>query len=161
MLPGTALRDGRVVPPVSFRDVASASKIDLSWFRQRTTLVLAFLHDGCDGCSGFAHELRAIKDDLDWAGAVARAIVSEEEDLPVPVLVDPGREATQRLVGGNADVPVVVIVDRYGAAMSAFAANEHRFPTKEEVVATVTHLALQCPECGVSDWPDMEGDGGP
>jgi hypothetical protein len=149
------------VPAVSFREVSSRSKVDLSWFRQRTAPVLAFLHDRCDACRGFAQDLLAIEDDFVWADAVARAVVSREDDLPVPVFVDPGREATQKLLGGSADVPVVVIVDRYGAATSAFTAKEHRFPAKDEVAAVVTHLALQCPECGVSDWPDVEEDGGP
>jgi hypothetical protein len=49
-------------------------------------------------------------------------------------------------------------VDRYGAAASAFAATEHRFPDREEAAATVRHLALQCPECGVSDWPELDED---
>jgi peroxiredoxin len=157
-LAGTALREGRVVPAVSFRDATSDSKVDLSRFRQRTALVLAFLHDRCDTCRGFAQELRTIEDDLDWAGAVARAVVSDDEDLPIPVFVDRGRRATRKLLGDDAYVPVIVIVDRYGAATSAFVATDHGFPKKGEVAATVTHLALQCPECGVSDWPDVDED---
>lgn len=90
-----------------------------------------------------------VKGDLDWADAVARAVVSEDEDPPVPTNVDPGRVATRKLLGSDAYPPVVVIVDRYGAATSAFAVHEHRFPRKEEIVAIVTHLALQGPECGV------------
>jgi hypothetical protein len=118
--------------------------------------VLAFLHDDCAACRAYAHELHTVKDDLEWAGAVARAVLSRDEELPIHVFVDPGRQATLKLLGRQGNLPVVVILDRYGAAVSAFAAAEHRFPDKEEVAATVRHLALQCPECGVSDWPDED-----
>jgi peroxiredoxin len=154
MLPGTALREGRVVPPVSFR--SAGSTIALSRFRHRTALVLAFLHERCAECGAFAGHLRDVEDDFGWAGAIARAVVPEDEDLAIPVLVDPGGRATRTLLGADAVLPAVVILDRYGAATSAVPATGHRFPSTDDLVQTVTHLALQCPECGVSDWPDDE-----
>lgn len=53
------------------------------------------------------------------------------------------------------------MVDSYGPAVSAFAANEHGFPAKEEVAAAVAHPALQCPECGVADWRRIDENEGP
>ena len=153
MLSGTALREGRVIPGVSFTDPRSGATVDLWGFRQRRALVLVFLHDRCAACRAFARELGTIADDLDWAGALARAVLSDREDLPIPALLDPGQTGTRRLLGENADLPVIVIVDRYGAAMVSYPAAGHRFPTAQEVAASVVHLAIQCPECGVSQWP--------
>lgn len=94
-----------------------------------------------------------MKRELDGADALARAVLPEEEALAVPVLLDPGRTGSRKLLGEHHELPVVLILDRYGAASSSFPAAGHRFPKAEEVAATVTHLALQSPECGVSHWP--------
>lgn len=152
-LPGTALEESRIVPRVTFADPLSDAEVGLWGFRQRIALVLAFLHDRCAACRAFAEDLATVTRDLDWADAVSRAVLSEEEALAVPVLLDPDRAGSRRLLGEAHELPVIVIVDRYGAASSSFPAAGHRFPRAEEVAATVTHLALQCPECGVSDWP--------
>jgi hypothetical protein len=156
MLSGTALDEGRVVPAVSFVEPASGAAVSLWGFRQWVALVLAFLHERCAACRAFAEDLGTVKRDLDWAGALARAVLSEGEALAVPVLVDPGRTGSRRLLGEDHELPVILIVDRYGAASSSFPAAGHRFPRAEEVAATVAHLALQCPECGVSHWPAMD-----
>jgi hypothetical protein len=158
MLSGTLLEEGRVVPGVSFVDPGSGTEVSLWEFRQRLALVLAFLHERCAPCRAFAENLRTVKEDLDWAGALARAVLSQEEELAVPVLLDRGRTGSRRLLGENPELPVVLIADRYGAASSSFPAAGHRFPAVAEVVATVVHLALQCPECGVSHWP-AQGEG--
>jgi predicted anti-sigma-YlaC factor YlaD len=156
MLSGTALKEGRVMPGASFVDPGSGAEINLWRFRQRVARVLAFLHERCAACRAFAEDLAAVKDDLDWAGALPRAVLPEEEDLAVPSLLDPGRRGTRRLLGEKAELPMVLVVDRYGAASSSFPAIGHRFSTGEEIAATVTHLALDCPECGVSHWPTSD-----
>ena len=152
-LSGTALEEGRVVPGVTFADPLSDAEVGLWGFRQRVALVLAFLHDRCAACRAFAEDLGTVRRELDGADALPRAVLSEEEALAVPVLLDPDRTGSRRLLGEVHELPVIVIVDRYGAASSSFPAAGHRFPRAEEVAATVTHLALQCPECGVSHWP--------
>jgi hypothetical protein len=152
-LSGTALEEGRVVPGVTFADPLSDAEVGLWGFRQRVALVLAFLHDRCAACRAFAEDLGTVRRELDEADALPRAVLSEEEALAVPVLLDPDRTGSRRLLGEVHELPVIVIVDRYGAASSSFPAAGHRFPRAEEVAATVTHLALQCPECGVSHWP--------
>ena len=152
-LSGTALEEGRVVPGVTFADPLSDAEVGLWGFRQRVALVLAFLHDRCAACRAFAEDLGTVRRELDEADALPRAVLSEEEALAVPVLLDPDRTGSRTLLGEVHELPVIVIVDRYGAASSSFPAAGHRFPRAEEVAATVTHLALQCPECGVSHWP--------
>jgi hypothetical protein len=156
MLSGTMLHEGRVLPGVSFIDPNSRTQVNVWGFRQRVALVLAFLHQRCVACRAFAADLRIVKDDLDWAGALPRVVLPEEEELAVPALLDPGRSGTRRLLGENPELPMVLVVDRYGAASSSFPSARHRFPSAEEVAATVAHLAMQCPECGVSHWPSSD-----
>lgn len=152
-LPGTALEEGRVVPGVTFADPLSDAEVRLWGFRQRAALVLAFLHDRCAACRAFADDLATVKRQLETADALARAVLSEEVPLTVPVLLDPERRGSRRLLGEVHELPVILVVDRYGAASWSFPAAGHRFPRAEEVAATAAHLAMQCPECGVSHWP--------
>jgi len=153
-LPGTALEPGRVAADLVLVDPASRDRVSLWDHRQRAAVVLAFLHAGCEACRAFARDLAAVTGELEWAGAVARAVVPVPDDLAVSVLVDAGDVARRRLLDEDAEVPVVVVLDRYGAAIESYPAAGHGFPTPTEIVAAVTHLAVQCPECGVSDWPD-------
>jgi hypothetical protein len=155
MLAGTILREGHVVPSVRFVDGATGDGTDLARFRQRASVVLAFLHAGCTACRAYADAIAAAGADLEWAGAVARAVVPTEVELALPVLVD-ASGATSALLGDDGGPPFVLVLDRYGAATAAYDASDHRFPSVEEIVATLTHLAIQCPECGVSHWPEAD-----
>jgi hypothetical protein len=61
-----------------------------------------------------------------------------------------------RWLGVEPELPVVLVVDRDGAAWRSYPATGHRFPDPEEVTATLWHLATMCPECGVPTpgWED-------
>lgn len=142
------------MPDVALLDVDSGERVALGSFRQRSAVVLAFLHAGCRACRAFAGDLAEVAGELGWAGAVARAVVPVPDRLAVPVLADLDGEAGRRLLGPDAEVPVIIVLDRYGAATDVYPAAGHDFPAPAEIAATVTHLAIQCPECGVSHWPD-------
>jgi hypothetical protein len=71
-------------------------------------------------------------------------------DGRIEVIRDPGSEARRRFLGEE-DPPVLVVVDRYGAAWRSYPAPFHDFPEPPEVAATLWHLATMCPECGVPD----------
>ncbi|HEX5948914.1 MAG TPA: hypothetical protein VFZ45_05050, partial [Actinomycetota bacterium] len=108
--------------------------------------------DRCERCAGFARELADLKDDLHEVDARAIVVLNEPEDLDLPVWVDEPGRARQRFLAPDAELPVILIVDRYAAAWGSFPSRAHAFPAPAEVVATLRHLAFQCPECGVSEW---------
>jgi len=152
MLPGTALEKDRVVPGTAMTEASSGTEVSMWDFRQRSSVVVCFLHDRCEPCAGYARELAGLQDDLHEVDARAIVVLNEPEDLDLPVWIDgPGR-ARQRFLAPDAELPVLLIVDRYGAAWRSFPARDHAFPAPAEVVATLRHLAFQCPECGVSEW---------
>jgi hypothetical protein len=133
-LPGTVLEEGTVVPGSALRDLETGREV-LPWsFRHRTAAVLCFLHRDCDRCRVYLGSLRAVSEDIHEAGA---RVVAVEGDAP------------RFLADGP---PLVLVVDRYGAAWRAYPAPGHHFPEPPDVVATVWHLAMMCPECGVSTW---------
>lgn len=152
MLPGTALEKDRVVPGTPMTDASSGTEVSMWDFRQRSSVVVCFLHDRCERCAGFARELADLKDDLHEVDARAIVVLNEPEDLDLPVWVDEPGRARQRFLAPDAELPVILIVDRYAAAWGSFPSRAHAFPAPAEVVATLRHLAFQCPECGVSEW---------
>lgn len=139
-LPGTVLDAGRVVPGTALRLEPGGGTLSLWDFRHRTAVVLCVLHPDCQPCDRFEAALRdRAGEDVATAGA---RIVGVR---------DPGSEGRRRLLGGSVP-PVVIVVDRYGAAWQSYPAEGHHFPEPTEVAATVWHLATMCPECGVSTW---------
>ena len=121
-------------------------------FRQRFSVVVCFLHDRCDACAGYARKLADLEDDLQEVDARAIVVLREPGVLDLPVWVDERARARHRFLAPDAELPLILIVDRYGAAWRSLPSRDHAFPAPAEVVATLRHLAFQCPECGVSDW---------
>ncbi len=152
LLSGTILEKERVVPDIAMTAAASGSEMSLSDFRQRLALAVCFLHDRCENCARYARELAELADDFRQADATALVVLTEPASLELPVVVDTDARARQRFLGPSAELPLVLIVDRFGAASRSFPSRDHAFPAPQEVVATLWHLALECPECGVSTW---------
>jgi hypothetical protein len=96
--------------------------------------------------------LAKMSGELRESDAIALAVVGESAALDLSVLVDTGARARRRFLGPAAKIPLVLIVDRYGAAWRSFPSRDHAFPPPQEIVDTLRHLAFQCPECGAPAW---------
>jgi hypothetical protein len=151
-LEGTDLEIDRVVPGTPLISGSSGASVSMRDLRQRVAAAVCFLHDRCEPCAAFARKLAGLDSELRGADAIALAVVSEATNLELPVWLDEGSRARESFLGPQAELPLVLIVDRYGAAARSFPSRGHSFPPPEEIVATLWHLAMQCPECGVSEW---------
>jgi hypothetical protein len=151
-LPGTALEKDRVVPGTPMTEASTGTEVSMWDFRQRFSVAACFLHDRCERCAAYVRKLADLEDDFRVVDARAIVVLSERGVLDLPVWVDVGGRARQRLLGPSAELPVILVADRYGAAWKSFPSRDHAFPPLEEVVATLRHLAFQCPECGVPEW---------
>jgi hypothetical protein len=151
-LPGTALEKDRVVPGTRMTDASSGAEVSTRDFRQRFALAVCFLHDRCESCASYARKLGEVEGDLREVDARAIVVLSEPGVLDLPVWIDGRARARHRFLGPAAELPLILIVDRYGAALRSFPSPGHAFPHPGEVVATLRHLAFQCPECGVAEW---------
>ena len=151
-LEGTTLEIGQVVPAASMVDAASGADVSLRDLRQRFAAAVCFLHSGCRPCLLYARRLRGFASELHEYDSLGVIVVPEAVDLESPVWVDRDGRARARLLSPEVPLPAVLIVDRYGAAAGSFPSRGHSFPPPEEVVATLRHLAMECPECGVSEW---------
>lgn len=146
-LPGTTLWHDQVVPPVRFFDVARGRVVRPTDFRHQRALVLAFVHDQCDDCAAWTPQ--AVDAVTGRPDAEIR-VVAPRIGPPTgeQVLWLDHEDARGRLLT-DADVPAVLILDRYGAVQEASIADGHQLPDAGEVTATLDHLAMQCPECSV------------
>lgn len=151
-LEGTNLENERVVPGTPMISESSGASVSLWDLRQRVASAVCFLHERCEPCAAFARKLAASESELRGADAIAFAVVSEAADLELPMWIDEDAQARGSFLGPRAELPLVLVVDRYGAAARSFPCGGHAFPPSEEIVATLWHLAMQCPECGVSEW---------
>jgi hypothetical protein len=151
-LEGTSLEIGQVVPAAPMVDAASGADVSLWDLRQRFAAAVCFLHAGCKPCLLYARRLRGFARELHEYDSVAVVVFPEVMDLEPPVWVDRDGRARARLLSPDVPLPAVLIVDRYGATAGSFPSRGHSFPPPEEVVATLRHLAMECPECGVSEW---------
>lgn len=151
-LEGTNLEIERVVPGTPMISGSSGARVSLWDLRQRVAAAVCFLHERCEPCAAFARKLAGSESELRGADAIALAVVSEAADLGLAVWIDEDAHARRSFLGPKNDLPLVLIVDRYGAAARSFPSRGHVFPQPEEIVATLWHLAMQCPECGVSEW---------
>lgn len=152
VLPGTAMEKDRVLPGSPMTEASSGAEVSMWDFRQRFSVAVCFLHDRCEPCAGYARKLADLEGDLREVDARAIVVLSESGILDLPVWVDGRARARQRFLGPAAELPVILIADRYGAALTSFRSRDHAFPPPAEVVATLRHLAFQCPECGVPEW---------
>lgn len=152
VLPGNTLEKERVLPSIAMTATATGAETSLSDFRQRLALAVCFLHDRCETCARYAEELAELVEDFRQADATALVVLSEPASLNLPVLVDPDARARRRFLGPSVELPLILIVDKFGAASISFPSRDHAFPAPQDVVATLWHLALECPECGVSTW---------
>lgn len=148
-LPGTALDEGQLLPDVTLQEADSGRPWRPGQLRQHAALVLAFVHADCEPCTRFLETLAERDGDLRWAETQARAVAPEPAEAPLPLLVDADGRARERMLGADGEVPTVLVADRYSAAAASYPAAGHAFPDPDEVVATVRHLAILCPECSV------------
>lgn len=155
-LAGTLLEADQVVPGVPMTDAATGRPVRAWDFRHRRALVLAFLHADCAACEAYGRDLAAVREDLSGAGAEARAVLpagtSGDGEGALPALIDETGRAVRRFLEAPEAVPLVLLIDRFGAAWRSYPSPGHDFPSTDEVVASLWHVATMCPECGVSTW---------
>jgi hypothetical protein len=131
---------------------SSGAEVSLWDFRQRAALALCFLHDRCESCAGYARKLAKVSGELREFDAIALAVVGESAALDLPVLVDTGTRARQRFLGPAAEMPSSSSWIGTVQLGDPSPRGGHAFPPPEEVVDTLRHPALQCPECGAPAW---------
>jgi peroxiredoxin len=86
--------------------------------------------------------------------------VKRRETLPFPVLADVdgrGHRAFGAVTPSGEPAAAVYIADRWGEIYLARRTSaDQALPTPQEILEWLHFIAIQCPECGVADWPTLE-----
>ena len=138
-------------------------------YRGQRNLVLFFTHDGeCSPCQALLRDLAARHTEYQSEDAQVVAIVPEARsnvaemqsslDLPFPLLADPDNQVRRgylELIPDRSEtIDVVFVMDRYGAPYAAVLGPEPGDPAvHEEILEWLGFIEIQCPECGISEWP--------
>src|SRR5438309_8326813 len=162
--PVTARR-GEVFPAFTLRDT-DGSSIFLESYRGRTNLVVAFAGDIIDESP--------VTVMLQQVGAQTEALTLEAAQVLVavtsrpgavrqrarwgfPVLVDDGAHI-HRSVGAidaaGRPAPAVFVTDRFREIFAAYLPGHGAaLPGAKEILDWLVFINIQCPECGVPEWP--------
>lgn len=157
------------------RDVALTSSegrtVRTSDYRGRCNLVLVFVGRSIGDevrplLGGCAEQYSAFDE---WTAEVLAVLqgtpqeaarVKRREALPFPVLADAdgrGHRAFGAVMPSGEPAAAVYIADRSGEMYLACRTSVGQaLPTPQAILKWLHFIAIQCPECGVADWPPLE-----
>lgn len=159
----------QLIPPLSIH--SPDGRTIRAWdFKQKNSLVIAFLDSGCDLCADFLRRLAAHSPEMLEKDAVALAAFLES---PPPVLYEAfpkgifcgadfsGRSA-RAFLGREALSPTglrwrgVFVTDRYGELFAQWILPAHDFPPIGEVISSLAQIEIACEECTHPAWRESE-----
>jgi peroxiredoxin len=158
-------RRGEMFPGVTL-SVLDGSPVELERYRGRNNLVLIFAGDalGAGPTSALLEDLVARSAELaaevtqvlvvvDSRGAVA----PQGDPGPFPILVDSDAHLHRRVGATDAagqPAPALFVTDRFREIYATYVSAEGSvLPGGKEVMDWLRFINIQCPECGVPEWP--------
>jgi peroxiredoxin len=154
----------QLIPPLTAR--TTAGETVRAWdYKQRKSLLIAFLHADCPQCQAFAARLASRAADLIDRDSVALLVALEPprwgiEPLPPVILASDttGRAAREYLgkdaFGQQGLVRVgLFVADRYGELFAQWEARDAAdLPPIAEPLKWLAHTQILCEECSVPQW---------
>lgn len=160
------LRTRQVIPPLTMRTLRGHTVH--AWdYKQKKSLVIAFLDSNCALCEEFFEYLTHRANDLAAHNAVVLITLLEQprigfaESLPPNMIVgvDISGRSTRAFLGEDAVSSAsrtargVFITDRYGELVALWGAPQHEFPSPEMILTTLRGIEIACEECYMPNWP--------
>lgn len=159
----------QLIPPLSIH--SPDGRIVRAWdFKQKNSLVIAFLDSGCDLCADFLRRLAAHAPDLREKNAVALVAFLESpppilyEVLPKGIFcgADFSGRSVRSFLGRDALSPAglrlrgIFVTDRYGELFAQWILPAHEFPPVAEIFSSLTQIEIACEECTHPAWRESE-----
>lgn len=159
----------QLIPPLSIH--APDGRTIRAWdFKQKNSLVIAFLDSGCDSCADFLRRIAAHPPELREKNAVVMAAFL---DSPPPILYEPlpkailcgadfSARSARAFLGPDALAPTglrlrgVFVTDRYGELFSQWILPAHEFPPVSALLSSLTQIEIACEECTHPAWLESE-----
>ena len=158
-------RRGAVLPGFMLPAI-DGSSVSLESYRGRTNLVVVFAGDKMDesAVAVLLEELVARREEFTLEAAqVLVAVTSRPAAVPqrgrwaFPVLVDDGAHIHRNVGATDAagrPAPAVFVTDRFREIYAAYLPGQgSALPGAKEILDWLVFINIQCPECGVPEWP--------
>jgi peroxiredoxin len=163
-------KEHQLLPDVTLMS-SGGRPIRTSDYRGQCPLVLVFIgsptgEDISSVLDRFAEQYAAFRE---WTAEVLAVVLGtlreaihgkSPESLPFPVLADvDGRvhRAFGAVTPEGKPAAAIYITDRWGEIYVAGRTSAGQaLPTPHEILGWLHFIAIQCPECGVADWPARE-----
>jgi len=158
----------QLIPPLTAR--TAAGEVVRAWdYKQKKSLLIAFLHADCPQCKNFPARLASRAADLLELDSVALVVFLEPPrsvvEAPPPVILasETTGRAAQEYLGKDAFGPQglarvgLFVADRYGELFAQWEARDaDGLPAIAEALKWLAHTQILCEECNVADWPAGE-----
>lgn len=148
----------QMIPPLAARSLAGRT-VQAGDYKQKKSLVIAFLHDDCPRCEDYLARLAARAAELAEREAAALVIFSVvpsarlTDGLPREIVaaVEMSGHAQREFLGREVAAAGglgVLVTDRYGELHAQWSgANEDALPAIGDVLARLAQVQIACEEC--------------
>ena len=158
----------QLIPPLTAR--TAAGEIVRAWdYKQKKSLLIAFLHGDCSQCQSFATRLASRAADLLELDSVALVIFLQAPPgriaaaPPVILASETTGRAAQEYLGTDAFGPLglarvgLFVADRYGELFAQWEARDaDGLPALADALKWLAHTQMGCEECSTPHWPMAE-----
>ena len=158
-------RRGEIFPGFTL-PASDGSSVVLESYRGRTNLVVVFAADKMDESpvAMLLEELVARREEFTLEAAQVLvavtsqpAAVAQRGRWTFPVLVDDGAHIHRNVGASDAagrPAPAVFVTDRFREIFAAYLPGHgSALPGAKEILEWLVFINIQCPECGVPEWP--------
>jgi len=158
----------QLIPPLTAR-TASGETVRAWDYKQKKSLLIAFLHADCPQCQAFAARLASRAADLVDRDSVALLVSLEPPrwGIAAPPQVVPASDTTGRaaqdFLGKDAFGPLglarvgLFVADRYGELFAQWEARDaDGLPALADAFKWLAHTQMGCEECSTPHWPTGE-----
>lgn len=160
------LERGQALPPISGRTMDHKA-IRVSDYRGRKNIVLVFSHNRSDErFDDLISALASRYGEIQMENAEALGVIAGNAaeygsrqryaSVPFPLLLDEDNSAHRSVgaVDSNGHAAAgVCITDRYGQVYFAERCSDAGCASANDILEWLRFIEIQCPECGVSEWP--------
>jgi peroxiredoxin len=154
-----------MIPPLTARSL-TGKRVQAWDYKQKKSLLIAFLHADCRRCAHFVGQLRERAGELAELDAVALVIFSEapphawSDALPPAIVLatDMSGHSPRAFLGVEAFGPRgqervgVFVTDRYGELYARWVGGDDALPGVPEALSWLAQVQIACEECGAPHW---------
>ncbi|MCM8798443.1 MAG: peroxiredoxin family protein [Candidatus Omnitrophica bacterium] len=155
------IRKGQIIPSFSLKNLKGETILSSNLLRKKNLIIFFFKNLEDKQSKEYLRLLNGIYDDIRQDAEIFAVSCARQESLKdfskrmeikFDILVD--SDDVVRCKFTEESFNFLIITDRFLSLYKAYSL----LPDKDEIVSSIEFLEKQCPECGVSTWPEELGE---